>query len=198
MNNFIKNTANKTISKIQKRVQRNISQRKVVNLSSVPLTTSETSLLSKGLSFTPTPTRFNLNEFNNDMDNLERTLSLKVYFSNETQNDKIKQYKPSSLDKILKNEKQNRFNPPIVNCIKTYNEAIKDEVQNCTQQKTKDNLTKRERAALERLQTRNDIIIKRADKGGATVIMNKTDYHNEAMRQLNNTDNYIREPQDNT
>ena len=132
------------------------------------------------------------------MDNLERTLSLKVHFFNDTDERQQQKYTPTSLDKILKKEKENRFNPPTVNCIKTYSEAIKDEIQHCQQKSMKDNLSKRERAALKRLQLRNDIIIKKADKGGATVIMDKSDYYNEAMRQLNNTDNYIRETQDNT
>ena len=36
----------------------------------------------------------------------------------------------------------------------------------------------------------NNIIIKPADKGGATVIMNKKDYIQEANRQLSNTLHY--------
>ena len=98
----------------------------------------------------------------------------------------------------MKNDKENRFNQPLVNCIKTYTEAIKDEIEFCTQQNVKDNLTQRKRTALMWLKSRNDIIIKRADKGGATVIMNKSGYYKEALRQLNNTDNYIRENQNST
>ena len=52
------------------------------------------------------------------------------------------------------------------------------------------NLTKREKAALERLRANPDIIIKPADKGGATVILNKEDYITEAMRQLTNEEYY--------
>ena len=37
---------------------------------------------------------------------------------------------------------------------------------------------------------RNDIIITRADKGGAVVILGIKDYIDEANRQLNDTNNY--------
>ena len=100
-------------------------------MSSLHLSTSEISLLSKGLNFSPTPTGFDKTEFNNDMNNLERTLSLKVHFFNEFE-DETDQYKPTTLDKIRKKETVNRFNPPKVGCINTYTEAIKDEVEHCT------------------------------------------------------------------
>ena len=51
-------------------------------------------------------------------------------------------------------------------------------------------MTKRERIALKRLSNNKDIIIKQADKGGATVILKTGDYITEAMRQLNNEEYY--------
>ena len=48
------------------------------------------------------------------------------------------------------------------------------------------NLSKRERAALDRLSNNREIVIKPADKGGATVILNTVDYVKEAKRQLDN------------
>ena len=56
----------------------------------------------------------------------------------------------------------------------------------------RNNLTKREGAALHRLSNNTDIIIKPADKGGATVIMNTKDYVKEAKRQLDNEVYYKR------
>ena len=47
-----------------------------------------------------------------------------------------------------------------------------------------DNLTKQERIALKNLQERSDIIITKADKGGAVVIWDVKDYIREADRQL--------------
>ena len=60
----------------------------------------------------------------------------------------------------------------------------------------RDNLNKRERVALKRLSNNKDIIIKPADKGGATVILNTGDYITEAMRQLNNEEYFKRVEED--
>ena len=54
----------------------------------------------------------------------------------------------------------------------------------------KSNLTKEEKEALKDLQSHDDIIITNADKGGAVVIQDVTDYIKEANRQLNNTTFY--------
>lgn len=48
-----------------------------------------------------------------------------------------------------------------------------------------------EKTTLSTLKNNTDIIIKPADKGGAIVILNKTDYMNEANRQLNNAEHYL-------
>jgi len=55
----------------------------------------------------------------------------------------------------------------------------------------KHNCTKNETRALRALKTNDNIIIKPADKGGSITIMNTWDYEQEAMRQLNDTNNYI-------
>jgi hypothetical protein len=55
----------------------------------------------------------------------------------------------------------------------------------------KDNLTLDERDALTELKNNPNIVIKPADKGSATVIMNRSAYIAEAQRQLNN-ENYYR------
>ena len=47
-----------------------------------------------------------------------------------------------------------------------------------------DNLPKTERDALRQLKRRHDIIIKSADKGSATVVMDRSWYMNECNRQL--------------
>ena len=50
----------------------------------------------------------------------------------------------------------------------------------------KDNLTKDERKALHSLKERQDIVITKADKGGAKVIWDVNNYVDECERQLNN------------
>jgi len=51
----------------------------------------------------------------------------------------------------------------------------------------KSNLTIDEKQALKDLQSRDDIVITNADKGGAVVIQDVKNYIEEANRQLNNT-----------
>ena len=60
------------------------------------------------------------------------------------------------------------------------------------------NLSKPELQALKDLQNRNDIIITNADKGGAVVIMDVSEYLKEANRQLNDTNTYKKLDQDPT
>ena len=62
----------------------------------------------------------------------------------------------------------------------------------------KKNLKKEEYQAMRKLYMNNDIVIKPADKGGSIVIMNTTDYINEAERQLNNPDHYEKLQEDPT
>ena len=73
--------------------------------------------------------------------------------------------------------------------LNTYIDRLRQEITDETLHNRRfhrNNLTKRERAALKRLSNNTDIIIKPADKGGATIIMNTEDYVMEAKRQLDN------------
>ncbi|KAL9988930.1 hypothetical protein ACROYT_G003426 [Oculina patagonica] len=62
----------------------------------------------------------------------------------------------------------------------------------------RDNLTRREIQALKKLRKRTDIVIKPADKGSGTVVMDRQLYLNECYRQLNNQQFYKREKKDPT
>ena len=63
---------------------------------------------------------------------------------------------------------------------------------NSCQPHTRSNLTKGEIDSLNELKNRDDIIVTKADKGGAVVIMNVDDYIKEANRQLDNTEFYTK------
>jgi len=58
--------------------------------------------------------------------------------------------------------------------------------------KDRNNLTKEERDSISNLRNNKNIVIQSADKGGATVIMNRENYILEAERQLNNNKYYRR------
>ena len=65
-------------------------------------------------------------------------------------------------------------------------------------EKPYNNLTKSKRTRMKELSEREDIIITKADKGGAVVIVDVKDYIKEAERQLNNTENYRKLQEDPT
>ena len=48
------------------------------------------------------------------------------------------------------------------------------------------NLNQNERQALEKLRSKKSIVIKIADKGGATIVMTRADYVDKIMKDLNN------------
>ncbi len=56
----------------------------------------------------------------------------------------------------------------------------------------RNNLTKEERRALQELKLNTNIVIKKADKGSAVVIMNRDDYIAESLRQLNDGKYYVK------
>ena len=70
--------------------------------------------------------------------------------------------------------------------------AVERDILNLTPEPVRDNLTTRERHALKQLRQRTDIIIKAADKGSGTVIMDRDCYINECLRQLNDSKFYRR------
>ena len=79
--------------------------------------------------------------------------------------------------------------------VKTYMQNVKNELQDQTNNKDnntnkKSNLTPGEKEAMARLREREDIIISKADKGGAVVIQDVRVYIAEAERQLKDTSFY--------
>ena len=91
-------------------------------------------------------------------------------------------YKSNILDKIIRQQNKNPFQPAHDNSVQAYADAIKEEVKNTKLIHKKPNLTDREQIALQRLAKRTDIVIKRADKGGATVVCSSDWY----VKQIDN------------
>lgn len=181
----------------------NFLSKRVVNLSSTPLTDSELALLQKGLSFCPTPLFPSAKTINEDIDAFGTKLTFKEHFSSKTSDtesdDEVENNQTVSLTTL---EKLNRRNTPKTFVeskeitINSYIDTIRYDFKD-TRKRFKDksivtryNLTKEEREALANLRKRNDIIIKKADKGGAVVVQDKADYITEGYRQLNDTNDY--------
>ena len=99
---------------------------------------------------------------------------------------------------------KNKTNPEwlpkdIHHSVKTFMESVDRDLQKETNETTPEreqNLTKGEIQSLRNLKERDDIIITKADKGGAVVIINIDDYLKEAKRQLDNTEFYHKLYQD--
>ena len=82
-------------------------KRRIVNLSSVQLSTSETNLLQKGLNFCPTPPPPSMEELDRDINAFARRLFLKEYHFPEDIEDleDIPPYQPTIQEKLNKKDR---------------------------------------------------------------------------------------------
>ena len=84
--------------------------------------------------------------------------------------------------------------------VKTYMQSVKNDIEASSHESTYlnniQNLTPGEKKALAELKERDDIIITKADKGGAIVIQDVATYITEAERQLGDKEFYERQPRD--
>ena len=75
--------------------------------------------------------------------------------------------------------------------LETYLEEVRVKLAEIEQIKPRNNLPFKERKALRELRSNSEIIIKKANKGTTTVIMNKTDKIQEGQVQLDDRKNYM-------
>lgn len=169
-----------------------------VNLSNLTLNNTDIKLLDKGLSFIPTFNSMPLFKFYESQNRLIRNLKLRDYFSKYTDtNNKV-----SLQDKF---KEPSTWTPPdhhisqdTLDTIQSIVSTTEEILNTCKKDKhntriffnDKHNLTNSDKLALDNLRNNRSIIIKPADKGGATVIMNRSAYLTEAYRQLNNVNYY--------
>ena len=108
-------------------------------------------------------------------------------------------YRHSVLEKLNKRDRQGHYRPSREPYLNSYVAKLRQDIRErlaYNHRFQRDNLNKRERVALKRLSNNKDIIIKLADKGGPTVILNTGNYITEAMLQLNNEEYYKRVEED--
>ena len=161
----------------------------VINLSSKTFIKETFQLLNKNLNFIPIPSIFNKNQLNKELDDFFRLIKLKAYFKDNNM------YNPSTEDQLFKPKTNKKWRPDKNHhTVETYIEATKNaletEEQNNNKNKYYNNLLKGERKVLKELADQNDIIITKADKGGAVVIIDVKDYVKEAEHQLSNKYGY--------
>ena len=157
----------------------------VVNHSKQTFTYFEFKLLNRNLNFIPNPSKYNTHQLQTDTNNFLRSIILRSHFG-KNNNKKLDPYH------ALK-ESNNEWLPKKVHhTVDSFIEKFQKDLSKLkpNTNRNKDNLTKPERHALNQLKLREDIIIMRADKGGAVVIMDIIDYAKEGNRQLNNTNYY--------
>ena len=161
----------------------------VINLSAVQLSESETKLLPRGLSFVPTPKRINWTEVQADINEFARRRRLKEYFH---QNNNPSQPVAARTNEVPRFRCKGTWSPPSGRdaALQTYINAIENDIMSAQPSKIQNNLSKEERTALTNLRERSDIVIKPADKGSGTVIMDYSWYINECYRQLNDPNYY--------
>lgn len=158
----------------------------IVNLSCATLSPAELSLLSRGLSFCPATGGFNEFSLFKDLDNFCRNLRLREYFHD----------RPSHIETLDPLPSHKHWTPPTQRdkYLDMYISAVTRDILDAYKKQApyRKNLSADESNALKLLATHPEIIIKPADKGGAIVVMNKTDYINEALRQLSDSSFYKR------
>ena len=132
----------------------------------------------------PTPTHIDWPEFKADISDFIRRLRLHEYFHNSDNNFSYESPNPFRVKSMLIPQ------PGREASLDAFCNTTERQLLTAKPIKIRDNLTKRERRALNRLIRRQDIIIKPADKGSGIVVMDMDWYENECLRQLNDTQFY--------
>ena len=182
-----------TTTKKTRRFQRKSNQ--IVNLSKYQLNQHEISILEKCLNYIPIPTIEHEAKIVQDFLLFERKLRLyhqlhKNEADIETTDDSSDDESPHKFLKPSKGWKpdDSEMDPNIMR----YKTSVLNYMQSKIKTKIRPrfNTSKNERKAIGTLKKNTDIIIKPADKGGAIVIMDKSDYIKEGEKQLQQTQHY--------
>ncbi|CAJ0923305.1 unnamed protein product [Ranitomeya imitator] len=178
----------------------------VINISGYTLSPAELDILQKGLSFCPTPI-WDSFQLERDLQRLYRLVRLKTHFGTLTGNsdNRVSPSGDVSVTEIpltsLGLRNHSSFNPPhTFHAVETFISFVDKDVKDLSHQHrldlfpTRANLTPSEKQALTSLHNN----IKPADKGGAIVVRDRTQYSMEVLRQLSDTSTYKVVPRDPT
>ena len=138
------------------------------------------------MNFIPSKQFFNKTDVVKDIDTFSRKMKLRAHFEPNApdRSELEKKFHPTN-----KSWEPNKTHHTVSTFLEKFrNDAILALDKSKPHQKT--NLTIEEQRALDKLSERTDIIICKADKGGATVILDVKDYIEEANRQLEDRNFY--------
>ena len=183
------------------------TDRLVINLSDCVVSELERNVLCKGLTFCPTPGDPDMGDIKHDLDMFFRRMRLKLFFSEE--HETIDTLPSESSSQITVNDsepltwseylertfrKKSTWTPRNQDTIlEAFIKAVTNDFYNMQPKKIfNKNLNKEEYKTISRLRNNDKIVIKKADKGSAVVIMNKCDYIAESLRQLSDQQFYIK------
>lgn len=135
------------------------------------------------MNFVPTPKNINKSEILNDVKQFNRRIKLKSHFGDLPQ------------EGLYFKSASNWVPPNVHHTVSTFAEDLTRKIENCLEAESTTrgngkNLSKAEQEALENLKKREEIVITKADKGGAVVVQDVAEYVKEANRQLADTNFY--------
>ena len=167
-------------------LNKDINDIKIINISHKQLNGSEITLLNKLLKFTPTPPAGNAKKLTEDLKEFNRKLRLIEYFDGTEDSDKSLVRNKSNF---IPHSERNA-------ALDKYISTIEDFSKPKTNNNIKQNLSKSESSAIKTLQNDKSIIIKEADTGGTTIIMDKEHYREMVHSIINDNEYYEKLPGD--
>ena len=146
-------------------------------MSSRKLTNTEIKLLEKGLKFTPTPLKPNIQELNENITEFSRKIRLVEYFEGNGNQDENNESLVRNKSNWIPSKGRDKDLESFVSNVRDI-PLHPNEIKNI-----KYNLSKPQQNCITSLANDKNIIIKEADKGGTTVIMD-TSFYREQIDKL--------------
>ena len=166
----------------------------------IELSDNETSLLQKGLAYIPENAKVDSFETLADTERFFRKIRLQAHFAEKEEPENDERTEITNSEIPIFNKKVSNYTPPSgeYETVDSYITTCRKEIRNIDLQKRikPTNISSDELKALKSLQSRTDIIIKPADKGGAVCVWDKDLYVAEGEKQLSDSKFYTKLQQD--
>ena len=153
-------------------------------MSNYQLSETELNVLNKGLTFIPTQKNISHTPILEAATRFGRRLKIGYHFRKS----KLKLGPEKFTPKSNWEPSDKSIHSDVLNTIK----EIHNDLSNLKVPAHKENLSKSEATILKKIKQNPEIILKPADKGSASVILDRENYVAEGNRQLNNPNHYMR------